>query len=105
MKKLYLPILILAAFLTSCNNDSFYDTEIHRGHGVRWKCKTTYLTHIKTPHFECEGSLKVCDMGDVSTLYDLLFMQHISQTLVANCNDGTTHWNVTDLELKHRQVD
>lgn len=103
IKKSYLPILILAAFLTSCDFHNTYDTEIYPGNGVRWQCKTTYIKDIKTPHFECQGALKVCDYGSVSTLYDLLFTQHISQMLVAECNDGTIYWNVTDLELKSKQ--
>lgn len=103
IKKFYLPILILAAFITSCDFRSAYDTEIYAGNGVHWQCKPTNLTKIKTPHFECQGVLKVCDYGSVSPLYDVLFTQHISQMLVAECNDGTTYWNVTDLELKSKQ--
>lgn len=105
MKKLYLPILLSAALLTSCDLSSqdVYTTEIYLGNGIRWKCKNSFITDIKTPHFECSGKLKVCEMGDVSSLFNLIFLQHVGQTIVAECDDGTFHYNVTDFETKTKK--
>lgn len=98
MKKL---LAIIPAFLlfVACEPPAS-DTTIVPVKGLVYQCYATTqsTTEITTPTLQCEGTLYFCNVRTNATLY-----RYIDHTIVAKCNNGDYHFNVTDVKFTSKK--
>lgn len=97
MKRL---LAIIPAFLlfAACTEPPASDTTIIPTKGLVYECYSTQGTEITTPNFQCEGTLYFCNVHVNASLY-----RYIDHTIVAKCDNGDYHFNVTDVKFTSKK--
>lgn len=92
--------LIPASLLFAACEPPASDTTMIPAKGLVYECYATTQgsTEITTPHFQCEGTLYFCNVRTNSSLY-----RYIDHTIVAKCNNGDYHFNVTDVKFTSKK--
>lgn len=97
MKRL---LAVIPAFLlfAACTEPPASDTTMLPVKGLVYECQSTQGTEITTPNFQCEGTLYFCVVHVNATFY-----RHMDHTIVAKCNNGDYHFNVTDVKFTSKK--
>lgn len=98
MKRLLaiIPAFLLFAACTAKPPES--DTTIIPAKGLVYECYSTQDTEITTPTLQCEGTLYFCNVHVNASLY-----RYMDHTIVAKCNNGDYHFNLTDVEFTSKK--
>lgn len=97
MKKL-LAIIPAVLLLAACTEPPASNTTIIPVKELAYECYSTKGTEITTPNIQCEGTLYFCITRTNATIY-----KYLGHTIVAKCNNGDYHFNVTDVKFTSKK--
>ena len=97
MKRL---LTLIPAFLlfAACTEPPASGITIIPVKGLVYECYSTKGTEITTPNLQCEGTLYFCNVHINALLY-----HHMDHTIVAKCNNGDYHFNLTDVKFTSKK--
>ena len=93
-------LALIPAFLlfVACTEPPASNTTIIPVKGLVYECYATQGTKITTPTLQCEGTLYFCNVHINAPLY-----RYMDHTIVAKCNNGDYHFNVTDVKFTSKK--
>ena len=99
MKKL-LAVIPAVLLFAACTEPPAHDTVmiVPPVSGLVYDCYATKGTEITTPNLHCEGTLYFCKVRTNTVIY-----HYLDHTIVAKCNNGDYHFNLTDVKFTSKK--